>query len=136
MSAQRIYSFVQITNILEREVVMAMKSHVSKIKAIVAFMLALFLAMPFVSSVASAYVMAAHTHICHDEEHRDDCDGTKECCKICQSIGSVKNRPLYYNAAGRLPATPAPALSFSVVNIELQHISSASLISLKVRLNN
>jgi len=113
-----------------------MKLHVSKIKAIAAFILALILAMPFISSAASAYVTAIHTHICRDEEHGDDCDGAKECCNICQSIGNVKNRPLYYSAVSGLSEMPASVLSLLGVNLEFQHISSANLISLKVRLNN
>jgi len=113
-----------------------MRLHVSKIKAIAAFVLALILAMPFVSSVASAYIMTTHTHICHDEEHGDDCAGTKRCCEICQSIGNMKNRSLYYNAASGLSATPSPASSLLAVNLEFQHISSTDLISQKVRLNN
>jgi len=113
---------------------MPMELHTTKIKTIIAVILVLSLVVPFIFS--SAYAMASHTHICHDKTHEDDCTGRNDCCKICQYIISVKNRPLYYSVVGRLSTTFAPALSLSVVCIGPQHLSFTSLISLKVRLNN
>jgi hypothetical protein len=114
----------------------AMRVGISKIKIIIAFILMLGIVVPFISSVASAYVMASHTHICHDKEHGTDCVGTKECCKICQSIYGMKNRSANNNNTNRLYKAHVPCLSQSTVSVEFQHISPVPLSSLKVRLNN
>jgi len=111
-----------------------MKLHTTKIKTIIAVILVLCLIIPFVFS--SAYAMASHTHVCHDEAHGNDCIGEKGCCKICQHIISIKNQPLCYSVVGRSSAIPVPALLLSVVCVEFQHLPSTSLIALKVRLNN
>jgi len=117
----------------------AIKLQVSKTKTIIAFILVLCLAIPFLSSISSSYssyIMTAHTHVCHDEEHKDDCAGTKECCQICQSIDNMKNRPGYYIAASKLPTTSMRDFSLLTINFEFQHILHISPVSLKVCLNN
>jgi hypothetical protein len=96
----------------------------------------LFFTMPFLSSVASVNAMAAHTHICHDEKHDDDCGGTAECCRICQSIYRIKNQPSYCLTSSKLLSTPVPAWFALCVNFGCQHITYIDPVSLKVRLNN
>jgi len=115
---------------------MTMKLYASKTKAIVALVLVLCIAMSFISPVASAYVLTTHTHSCHEKEHKENCYGTIECCKICRNIDRVKSQSLYCSDVSKLSVTSTPDLSLLTVNYEFENIFSANLISLKVRLNN
>ena len=108
----------------------------SKIIIVVSFVLVLCLTMPFISSAVLAYAMDNHTHICHDEEHEDDCDGTRQCCTICQNLGYMKNRPAHYDAVSKFSTASAPALAILAICYDYHHIPYINLISLKVRLNN
>jgi hypothetical protein len=105
---------------------------------IVAILIALCLVMPLISTTVSAVVMSAHTHTCHDEEHKEECIGTRECCKICRNFYIAKNRiqPLYGNAANKLSEIPAPELMCVGADSAFSCVNSTSLISLKIRLNN
>ena len=109
----------------------------SKIKAIVAFMLALCLSMAFLFPVASALVLAGHTHICCEEEHKDAYVDTRECCLICVNHNRVKsaNLTLCDRAAKNLPVTLEPPSLQPLTELSFD-ISFSTLTSLKVRLNN
>ena len=113
-----------------------MKLHTLKLKAVISFMLMICVVMPFIYPIASASAMATHIHICHDEEHGDNCVGTKKCCKLCKNIYDVKSQLFYYDAENRLCTELEFVLSFSTADVEFHHLRSMSLISLKVRLNN
>jgi len=114
---------------------MVIRLRASKIKAAMALILVLCLIMPIISSIASTYERATHTHICYDEKHENDCDGTVECCNVCYYFYDIKNQILRCNFASKL-SMPALALSLLPANSEFQYIPYISLISLKVRLNN
>ena len=123
---------------LKQGVGTVMQLRISKMKAIIAFMLALCFVMPFFSSTASAFFMITHTHICYDEEHKDNCDDVRECCKICRDFIYEKNgiQILYSATANKLPMTFAPSSGFLTSEFLLLCPNSTTLISLKVRLNN
>jgi hypothetical protein len=117
---------------------MATKLRTSKIYTTVALMLLLCLAMPLIFSVASAFIMATHTHVCNEEEYKESCSDVKECCKICISLYNAKNRitTYYGNLSNSFLATSELSLSHSTTEIGFLFEDSSTLVSLKVRLNN
>ena len=114
-----------------------MRIHTSKIRTFIAFILVLCLTMPFFFSVVSVSVMAAHTHICHDEE-KDICVDPRECCAICINFYEAKYRfqNRYCNVADRFLSTITPSLMSSLSELTYFCTNAPTLISLKVRLNN
>lgn len=116
---------------------MVMRIQISKAKSIVAFMLVLCLTMPLFVSVASASIVATHTHVCHDDE-KVVCLDARECCTICINFHEVKYRfqNRYCNIADRFPATIIPSLVSSFSELSYLCSSADTLVSLKVRLNN
>ena len=113
-----------------------MGNSVLKLQRLSALCIVLFLAMPFISPVASSIVEATHTHVCHIDEHKDDCAGTKGCCTICHNLQRAKDRLVYYGTPNKLYSLSAPSLSFFAEVLESGQVPYISLVSLKVRLNN
>ena len=116
---------------------MAMQKHIAKLKATVAFMFVLCLVMPFLASVASISVMATHTHVCYDE-YKEVCVEPRLCCRICIRLHDTKNRTqtIYGAVTCRLYCAPVPSLIFSNMGFASLYTNTATLVSLKVRLNN
>ena len=114
-----------------------MRTHVPGIKAVVALIIVLCIAMPFLFSIAAASIMSTHTHICHYEEYKDVCVDARECCKICTNFYEVKYRsqPLYGNVANKSLYTASLLINFSSESASL-YANAMTLVSLKVRLNN
>jgi hypothetical protein len=117
---------------------MATKLRTAKIKAAVALMLMLCLAMPLIFSAASAFILATHTHVCHEEEYKESCGDVKECCKICISLYNAKNRiTTYYGYLSNIFSTTQKlSMSHSTTEIGFLCEDFSTLVSLKVRLNN
>ena len=115
-----------------------MRIHTSKIKATVAFMLALCLSMAFLFPAASALVLANHTHVCCGEQYKDNDADVRECCIICVNHYRVKERtpPLCGRATNGLPAAVEPPLLRPFAEISFLEIPFSTLTSLNVRLNN
>ena len=121
----------------EQGVVMAMRIHILRIKAIVAFMLVLCLAMPFFFSVAADSIMAAHTHICYDED-KDVCADVRKCCTICVNFYEAKYRfqNRYCNVADKFLYAYTLSAGYFIPDFAFTFASLTTLVSLKVRLNN
>jgi hypothetical protein len=117
---------------------MTAKLPTSKIQTTIALMLMLCLVMPLIFSAASAIIMATHTHVCHDEEHKEVCVDDKECCKICMSLYNAKNRitSYYGNLSNYFSTTQKLSMSHSTTEVGFLCEDSSTLVSLKVRLNN
>jgi len=115
---------------------MTTKLRYSKIKLITTTLLVLCFVMPFISPIASALIMTYHTHSCYIDEHKYDCDGTNDCCKICQGSYNIKYRASYYFAWRKSSDIYVPVFPSLVSAFRHHIISSVSLVSLKVRLNN
>ena len=107
-------------------------------KAIIAFLLVLCLTMPIFLSAAAVSIIATHTHVCHDEEHKDVCTDVRKCCIICLNFYEAKYRFQYrhYDVVNRF-SYPSSLSSehFTAEPVSLS-ATSTTLISLKVRLNN
>jgi len=114
---------------------MGKKAHITK-KNILAIILVLCFAMPFISPIIAAYITTYHTHVCHNNEHMYDCDGTNDCCKICYGIYNVKDHTSYYGVIRKSPEALTLTLPSFADAFRHQLISSVSLVTLKVRLNN
>ena len=114
-----------------------MRIYTSQIKAIVAFMLVLCLTMPFFFSVAAASIMAAHTHVCHDEE-KDVCVDVRKCCTICINFYETKYRfqNRCCNVSNKTSYTYTLSVGYFTSKFAFSNASSTTLVSLKVRLNN
>ena len=115
-----------------------MRIHTSNIKAIVAFMLVLCLSMTFLLPAVSASVMATHTHVCPDEEYKDDCVDVKECCTICLNFYNAKsrNQTIYGDLTNELYAVfELPSVN-STTEFPLADTVFSTPLSLRVRLNN
>ena len=106
------------------------------IRIVASFVLILCLTTPYITSIASAYIMATHTHVCDNDKHEEDCAGTKKCCSVCIGINSEKNNPSYFSMVNRLSTAFTPAIPALVVCFVCPNISYISLVSLKVRLDN
>ena len=115
---------------------MVTKLRISRVRLIVAFLLVLCFAMPFVAPIASYFVAYSHTHSCSVDEHKYDCDGDNGCCNICLAIYNGKSRMLYYSALRNSSYSFVIEISSSTDVVRHRLISSVSLVSLKVRLNN
>ena len=115
-----------------------MRLNTFKIKAIVAFMLVLCLSMASLLPAVSASIMVTHTHICPDEEYKDDCTDVRECCTICLNFYNMKGRAptLYGSLENTLFATPELSSLYSVTELAFWDVAFSTLFSLKVRLNN
>ncbi|MCL2285549.1 MAG: hypothetical protein FWC32_04200 [Firmicutes bacterium] len=115
-----------------------MRIHKFQIKTVVAFMLVLCLTMPFFSSAATVVIMAAHTHICYSDEHKDACVDARECCAICINLYETKYRfkNRYCNTTDKFLLTLVPSLVSSFSELTYFCTNATTLISLKVRLNN
>ena len=117
---------------------MVMRIYTPKVKTIVTFALILCLTMPYFFSGVAVSIMATHTHVCHNVEHKDVCVNERDCCNLCQNFYDVKNsiQTIYGDTTSKLPSTLVPYPVQSTSRFVFNYAISTTLVSLKVRLNN
>jgi len=111
-----------------------MRVHIYKF---VAFILILCLAAPFFSAVASAAVVVTHTHVCHEDEQKEVCTDVRECCTACPNFYDGKYRfQNSYGNVSKFSYTYILSSGRAATGISFACEETATLVSLKVRLNN
>ena len=116
---------------------MVMQIRFSNIKTVIALTLSLCLAMLFLSPVASASIMANHTHVCQDEEYKEICIDVRDCCTICINLNEAKYRSQYlYGNIAKPHNTYMLQTGQFALEAALICTVPTTLVSLKVRLDN
>ena len=114
-----------------------MQQQTYKNKSIIALILVLCLATPFMFYTTSTVVLATHTHVCYDEE-KDTCDEEKECCTICLNLYGLKYpfQNLFANTTNKSLSIHVSQKSEFDSGSCFLCVNFTTLVSLKVRLNN